>query len=75
MELKRPDRTVPNLKNRDKFKIPHQHLSSNRSPSRAMWNLEAFSVRPDFYFQIAFTLVVSGIFFWQVWVAWKAVRR
>ncbi|PPT10635.1 hypothetical protein CKA32_000086 [Geitlerinema sp. FC II] len=40
-----------------------------------MWNLEAFSVRPDFYFQIAFTLVVSGIFFWQVWVAWKAVRR
>ncbi|MGD1900787.1 MAG: hypothetical protein ACFB9N_00915 [Geitlerinemataceae cyanobacterium] len=31
--------------------------------------------RPDIIFQLAFTLTVSGIFFWQVWVAWKAVRR
>lgn len=40
-----------------------------------MWKLEAFATRPDLYFQISFTLVVSAIFFWQVWVAWKAVRR
>jgi hypothetical protein len=31
--------------------------------------------RPDIIFQLAFTLTVSGIFFWQVWVAWKAVTR
>jgi hypothetical protein len=31
--------------------------------------------RPDIIFQLAFTLTVSSIFFWQVWVAWKAVTR
>jgi hypothetical protein len=45
-------------------------LQEARSPM-----LENFANRPYFLFQAVFTLVVSGIFFWQAWIAWKEVKR
>jgi len=34
---------------------------------------EILSQRPDIIFQISFTIVVSSIFFWQAWVAYKNI--
>ena len=37
--------------------------------------LDIFTSRPYWIFQDTVTLVVSAIFFWQVWIAWQAIKR
>lgn len=51
------------------------HIKSVRLRGNTIMLDRILAERPDIIFQLAFTLTVSGIFFWQVWVAWKAVTR